>query len=669
MIPVPAMLDGSERPRPGPVQLRAGPLTVLFETHSGSLRDFRVGDMEILRGLYVAVRDRNWGTVVPVLHDLRIEAGDRSFRVAFIAECRQREIDFVWGGNIAGDPHGTVEFSMNGQAHSRFLRNRIGFCVLHPGGPCAGKPCTVERVDGTIVHGAFPDLISPHQPFTQIRAISHEIAPGWTAEVRMEGDIFEMEDQRNWTDASFKTYCTPLGLPYPVEIRAGTVVNQTVTLRLRGPLPTTVAATADSRPEVVIAVAAAPSRSLPRIGLGMAHHGRPLSDREVSRLKALTLDHLRVDLDLSSGTWMNALRRAAEQATAIGASLEAACLVSDAAEAELNAVADFAERTSPAGGQGTAYPVATWLILHQSSGAVPQEHMQLARRRLGSCWPDAKIGSGTNANFVELNRYPPLMRVIDLICYSVNPQVHAFDNRSLIETLETQADTVRSARQLSSGLPVAVTPITLRPRFNPAATGPEAEPAPGELPSQVDIRQMSLFGAVWTLGSMKGLFESGAHSATWYETTGWRGVMDTEAGSPWSEPIGSLAGMVFPLYHVFADVAEFHGGRVLEVHSSHPSVVNGLALTDGNRRRLLLGNFGAQPQVVAVSTTVPNVRIRQMDQTNAGKAMRLPEHFRARAGQQHEGSQGFVRVTLPAYAVACIDIPSQRLSRAVEATT
>ena len=29
------------------------------------------------------------------------------------------------------------------------------------------------------------------------------------------GDVFEMEDQRNWTDASFKTYCTPLRQPFP----------------------------------------------------------------------------------------------------------------------------------------------------------------------------------------------------------------------------------------------------------------------------------------------------------------------------------------------------------------------------------------------------------------------------------------------------------------------
>ena len=53
-------------------------------------------------------------------------------------------------------------------------------------------------------------------------------------ELRFGGELFEMEDQRNWTDASYKTYCTPLHLPYPVELAAGERVIQSVTLRPLG---------------------------------------------------------------------------------------------------------------------------------------------------------------------------------------------------------------------------------------------------------------------------------------------------------------------------------------------------------------------------------------------------------------------------------------------------
>ena len=37
-----------------------------------------------------------------------------------------------------------------------------------------------------------------------IRAIGHQVTPDIWATVRMTGETFEMEDQRNWTDASYK---------------------------------------------------------------------------------------------------------------------------------------------------------------------------------------------------------------------------------------------------------------------------------------------------------------------------------------------------------------------------------------------------------------------------------------------------------------------------------
>ena len=195
------------------IRLAAGPLTMDLEPDSGFLRYVRLGGREVLRCIYVAVRDRNWGTVPPELSDLKIECGDGAFRVTFAVECRQAEIDFPWRGEITGTADGTVDYRMEGIARSTFLRNRIGFCVLHPASACAGAVCTIEHVDGSSRQTAFPQNISPSQPFLDVRAISHQVLPGLIARVLMRGDTFETEDERNWTDASFKTYCTPIGLP------------------------------------------------------------------------------------------------------------------------------------------------------------------------------------------------------------------------------------------------------------------------------------------------------------------------------------------------------------------------------------------------------------------------------------------------------------------------
>lgn len=107
--------------------------------------------------------------------------------------------------------------------------------MLHPIRECAGAKCRALYLNGTEKELAFPEIIAPEQPVRGLHDLSglaHEVEPGVWAELRFEGDAFEMEDQRNWIDASFKTFCTPLRVPYPLEIKAGTRLQQSVTLRL-----------------------------------------------------------------------------------------------------------------------------------------------------------------------------------------------------------------------------------------------------------------------------------------------------------------------------------------------------------------------------------------------------------------------------------------------------
>ncbi|HLG79118.1 MAG TPA: hypothetical protein VKX46_22080, partial [Ktedonobacteraceae bacterium] len=147
---------GTETPLPEQQQLRAGPLTAIYE--QGELRTIRLEDQEIVRRLYVAVRDRNWGTIPAQLSNVTLEQGDDWFRITYLATHRQDEINFSWQGTISGNAQGTITFEMDGQAHSTFWRNRIGFCILHPIRECAGKACTIEQSDGTTLHSQFPAL-------------------------------------------------------------------------------------------------------------------------------------------------------------------------------------------------------------------------------------------------------------------------------------------------------------------------------------------------------------------------------------------------------------------------------------------------------------------------------------------------------------------------------
>ncbi len=651
MLPESVVRQGSDKAPPRRMELRAGPLAMVFEPEKGFLRYVRLGEREVLRGIYAAVRDHNWGTIEPELSNLHQESSADSFRITFEMTCAAGEVDFVWKGSLTGQPDGTVEYRFKGVARSAFKRNRIGFCILHPIGPCAGNPCTINKVDGTSERGVFPKYISSDQPFMDLQSISHEVAPGVTAEVSFEGDVFETEDQRNWTDASYKTYCTPLGLAFPVDVAEGTEVSQAVTIRLKGDVPKAPSRAAKSQ-ESVLTVGPEVLGPLPVLGLGVASHGLPLADREIKRLKALNLHHLRVDVVASDPDCHEALGQAGEQARALGASLEVAVHLSDNAEGELAALLGEVQLLE--------LPVSRWLIFHVNEKSTSGKWVALAREQLAGYDPRAKIGAGTNAYFAELNRGRPPVDVLDFVCYSINPQVHAFDNDSLAETLEAQSDTVQSAKAFADGLPIVVSPVTLRPRFNPNATGPEPEPRGDELPSQVDARQISLFGAAWTLGSLAYLSQSQAAGVTYYETTGWRGVMETAKGLSLPQKFPSIPGAVFPLYHVLADAGELAGGEVLAVTAGNALEVAGLAIRKGSRLRVLVANLTHRPIKVKVATPMRGLaQVRRLDETNAVSAMTDPEAFRQGAGEAVTLEDGSLTLELLPYAVARIDGASE----------
>ena len=678
------ILYGSDQPLPEQIPLRAGPLSLIYE--NGDLRYIKLGERELLRRVYVAVRDHNWGTIHPAHSDVEMDVGEDRFDIAYTARHQQSDVDLVWKAHIRGSNDGTIEFSMDGEALTPFRCNRIGFCVLHPMAN-AGDRAVIEHVDGTLEESRFPQQIAPQlsidgtirpvYPFANMRSLAHVATPDLTAKVTFTGEIFEMEDQRNWTDASYKTYGTPLELPFPVEVAAGTNVVQSVKLTLEGAKIEERKIEDRADGDVVTVVVDRDSAlPLPAIGLGVAGNGQPLTEREIERLRLLNLSHLRVDLTLVEPGYVEHLGQATAQARALGVELEIALFVGDDGVGELAALRERLDALSP--------PVCRWLVFHRYQPVTPAGLVDLARQYLESYAPDARFGAGSNAYFTDINRHHPDTQNADFLTYSLNPQVHAFDNASLVETIEAQAATVDSARSFANGKGIVVSPVTLMPRFNPNATGPEPEPEPGQLPPQVDVRQMSLFTAAWTVGSLKYLLGSGLEAVTYFETTGWRGVMEQEAGCSLPEQFHSTAGMVFPIYHVLADVGEFAGsppspptlggtlgqsqaqqspasprigGRgadLLNVTTSDPLRVDGLALRHGDDLTLLVANLSPHTQQVQIDGPNSPARIRLLDAQTFDIATADPDRFRNQTNTISTDDGRFL-LELSPYCVARID--------------
>ena len=226
---------GTDEPLPERRLLRAGPVSATLE--NGALRWIRYGDVEVLRGIAFLVRDRAWGTTTPEIAALKVEEGAAGFRVTFDALCRTDDGDLPWSAEITGSADGTLRFAATARPAADFATNRTGFVILHPLDGVAGFPVEVAQGDGQRRQARFPTYVDPEPCFSDIRSLAHAVAPGIVATCTMEGDLWEMEDHRNWLDASFKTYVRPLRFPYPYVLKGGASMSEAVTLAFSGMVP------------------------------------------------------------------------------------------------------------------------------------------------------------------------------------------------------------------------------------------------------------------------------------------------------------------------------------------------------------------------------------------------------------------------------------------------
>jgi hypothetical protein len=561
-------LYGTEEPASPPRILRAGRLSA--ELDAGNLRHIRLGDVELIRAISFIVRDRNWGTYSPSIANPEVVEQDDGFRVVYDAVARDDTQSFRYRAVIEATGS-TLLFHGEGEAVTDFLTNRTGFVVLHPIEGVAGRPVEVTHVDGRVVEGRFPGTIDPVQPMKDLRALTHEAAPGLSVTCRMEGDTFEMEDQRNWGDASYKTYVRPLALPWPYTLRAGERIAQTVSLTIRGAAPAVARAT---RIGVTLGAGAGPA---PALGLGIDPDDFAATRAALGPLGALAPAHLICHHDPRRDHDRGSLREAAALAKALGAEawLEAVVVSVDDFEAEVAALGAVAAELgapfaavllSPAADLKCTLPGSPW------PPAPPARALFEATRR---AFPGVRLGGGMFSFFTEMNRKPPPADVLDLVSFTTTGTMHAGDDHSVMEGLESLPAIAASARALAGDRPFAVGPSAIGMRMNPYGDAPMANP--GNIRQAMnynDPRQRGLLGAAWALGYYSHFARGGAQAVTLGAATGAFGAVHTP--QDWPTPGFDAPGQLYPVFHVLRGLASLRGAPMTQVGVSEPAVVQGV---------------------------------------------------------------------------------------------
>jgi hypothetical protein len=572
------ILFGQKEMPPGAVPLKAGALEMLYD--EGSLRYITYDGIEILRMIFASVRNKEWLTVKPEISGFGLTKDKSGFRLSFRAHYRSDEIDFMAYFSVKASSEGYLVFDMKGKALSTFRKNRIGFCVLHPIANCAGKTCHITHPDKTTTPLRFPVDVASRQPFTDIAGMRWMAEKNLTVELSLRGDVFETEDQRNWTDASYKTYCTPLALPYPVVIRQGQEIIQQVEMKIRGELLKAERVRAAVN---TFSITHEETGILPDIGIGISSRQRSPSTEEGNMIRKIGFSHLQANLmpdDLQDSMRYG---RIAAEAEKTGLPVELFLFFGRDPEKELR---DFLRmfRKIP-------FRIKSILLLSKTHQTTPDPVIKTVLPKIKEELTPVPTGAGTNCNFAQLNRSVPDASGLDFLSFAIHPQEHADDYRTLTENLAGQYYTVRTALQFKGCKPVHVSPVTLRRRFNANIENYESTAYPKGMPSQIDPRQMSLFGASWTVGSLKYLLESGAGSITYFETLGERGIMMGDDDSGWPEQFPAQKGMLFPLFHVFRILLQYKGSRIVRCVSSRPLLADGFALKSGKKGIIFLANM------------------------------------------------------------------------------
>ena len=454
-IPQDHRLYGGGAYKSSPIRLRAGSLSMQYD--NGMVRYISSGRNELIRMIYSAVRNKDWLTISPLISDEKIELNSDSFRISYRSRYLSGNIDFVAEYIIAGNSDNSLSFSMKGVAVKSFKKNRTGFCILHPIEECTGKSCTIIHGNGSEEETYFPEYIDPYQPFRDIRSMKWQVA-GLNCSLDFEGDIFETEDQRNWTDASYKTYCTPLERHFPVKMSKGELINQRIELKVHGDFQ----ATNSNDDTIKITINRYISFPVPAIGIGRSTRPESMTTNEIRVLSKLKFDQYRVDLHLFDPDWMAIAEAAASEAKLLGYPVELALFFDDNALAQCHEVIKWLSGIKP--------EIALLILYHKKAAATPDSLTETLIPVLKNAFPGVGIATGTNANFAQINRNRPQSAMADYICYSIHPQEHAFDNKTLVENLKAQEYTVKSCKMFSGKKGVWVSPVNIQRRFN-ANTG------------------------------------------------------------------------------------------------------------------------------------------------------------------------------------------------------
>ena len=526
------------------------------------LRNICYKRCEFTKMISFLVRDENWKNYEPDIIDSKITKNLNEclleYNLKFSDENQKMKLKNTY---TIKDNH--ISLKSNGKFLTNFKTNRIGFNLLLPLEGLSGRKIIVQKFNNELFNSYFPEIISPDQPFIKFKKIQFIINNHLSVKIFFKGIDFEMEDQRNWGDQSYKIYSGSLTDPFPYIEKINSNFFQQIDIffdeikeMTNYPINT----------KNVIETHKGKFSFAPSVGV-------KINDEDTLQYNpSLSFNYFYYIYDIVDN--IESIQKINFQNKDIFLVILVDHLLS---VHEQFAIINKSIKNISINIKYLLIVPKIYLNSFQPSGEWPNvpdldDYYFEAKKN----FPKAKIVGGMVTNFTEFNRKKPPIDNIDLFSCSFSPIVHDASNHGIFETPLTLPHLLKTFNAINSDKDIHLGPISLGMHFNPY--GESLVKNTNNLRIEMtdnDMRHDSLLSLVWSIGAYENLLTEKVKYLTFYSLTGYHGIFEID-------------GHKRPLYYFNEVILHFANKKMLHVKKNNNFF--SLCCVDNNKIKYFVAN-------------------------------------------------------------------------------
>ena len=519
------------------------------------LRNIKYNDIEILKLISFLVRDKNWNNYTPEI--IKTASYNRNNTIHFEFDLKYGDKEKLEVKIVISIGDNSVKLIASGKFLTDFWTNRIGFNLLLPLEGVVDQEVHVTKSDQTLEKNKFPLNIKPDQPMVKFNNLSYEMFNSINLNIQFTGIHFEMEDQRNWGDASYKIYSGSLLDPFPYKENKNSAFHQEIEITVREKNNSLETISNQN----IIPLNIQEEYAMPKIGIKV--------DNETNGIDIVNVDfvyHL-VDFERNTESKPNFNNLPIYLVALIDHTKKVKDIVKDIKDYILsNKISVDKILICPKIYLNSFQPAGEWPSVPKLGDYYKEAKIQL---------PDVHIFSGMVTNFTELNRKKPDGK-FDGINFSFTPIVHDASDYGVLDTPNSLKYILHSVNNFSKDTPIHIGPMTLGMHFNPYGEKLAANIDQVRLEmTDFDPRHDSLIGLNWTIAVFAETLSKNTKFITIASLKGVHGIL-TESNQK------------RPLFYIYEVLLYFKNAKIYKIEKMNS--ISGVKLVKEKKMYYLLTN-------------------------------------------------------------------------------